>query len=286
MIAIGIYAGMFAVGRHGAANGLDGFDQSAARFTVTCLLLAPLAIGRAKGIMERLGLLRVLVIMSLQGAVYSVVFLSGLNYAPAIYGAALVPGLQPFVVVFLGLFVLGERVEALNIVAFLICLFGCVLMILGSDPAAVENQLLGFTLFGASPLMWGSYTFLLRSWTIEPLDALVVVGVSSGIVFLPPYFAFCGLEALEAPLIAISLQFVYQGLLVGILAALFFALAVKRMGSTEVAALTPSMPAMATIIALLWLNEVPSTPQWLGIGLISAGLVLSKIRGFAPRAKA
>ena len=44
MIAIGIYAGMFAVGRHGAANGLDGFDQSAARFTVTCLLLAPLAI--------------------------------------------------------------------------------------------------------------------------------------------------------------------------------------------------------------------------------------------------
>lgn len=276
MTAIAIYAGMFAVGRHGAGNGLDGFDQSAARFLMSCILLAPLALRRASGIWTRLGLFRILVLMSLQGAVYSVVFLSALTYAPAVYGAAFVPGLQPFVVVVLGFLILAERPGKIKTIAFAICFAGCSIMIIGPSTAPAANLSAGLALFGVSTLMWGSYTFLLRVWSIEPLDALVVIGVSSGILFLPPYFAIREFVALEAPLSALLLQLIYQGVFVGILAALLFASAVQKIGSLSVAALTPTMPALATIIALVTLGEDPSVFQWAGIGLVSIGLIISK----------
>jgi drug/metabolite transporter (DMT)-like permease len=102
--------------------------------------------------------------------------------------------------------------------------------------------------------------------------------VSSGILFLPPYFVVREFAALEAPIGALFLQLIYQGVLVGILAALLFASAVQKIGSLSVAALSPTMPALATIIALFALGEVPSAPQWVGIALITGGLVLSRLR--------
>ena len=67
MAAICIYAGMFTVGRHGGSHGLNGFDQTALRFFVSFVVLIPFAMFRARGILIRLGVWRILVLLILQG---------------------------------------------------------------------------------------------------------------------------------------------------------------------------------------------------------------------------
>lgn len=274
MAAICIYAGMFAVGRHGGANGLDGFDQTALRFVVSFLVLVPFAFSRAGGILARLGAWRILTLLVLQGAVYSFVFLAGLVFAPVAYGAALVPGLQPFVVMAWSFVLLGEHPGSARLVGLVVCLLGCVCIIFGNMVALTAGVGFGIALFLLSALMWGSYTFLLRYWSVRPMDALLVVGVSSGLLFLPPYAILAGQSILVAPWDALALQVVYQGVLVGIVAVLLMPYAVGRIGSTQVAALSPSMPVLATLFALIALGENPSVTQWIGIGVVTVGLVV------------
>jgi len=274
MAAIIIYAGMFTVGRHGGASGLDGFDQTALRFIVSFLVLIPFVFSRVRGIVARLGLWRILALLVLQGAVYSFVFLAGLVFAPVAYGAALVPGLQPFVVMAWSFTVLGERPGSARLIGLVVCLLGCGTIIFGNLVALTSDVVFGIFLFLLSALMWGSYTFLLRQWSVKPLDALFVVGVSSGLLFLPPYAAMAGASIFEAPIGAVLIQAVYQGVLVGIIAVLLMPFAVGKIGSTQVAALTPSMPVLATLIALATLGETPSLSQWIGIGIVTCGLAI------------
>lgn len=274
MVAICIYAGMFTVGRHGGTNNLDGFDQTALRFIVSFVALIPFAFSRAKGILERLGAWRIFALLILQGAVYSFIFLAGLVFAPVAYGAALVPGLQPFVVMGWSFFLLGERPGAARLIGLIVCLTGCGFIILGNLVELTAGVWIGIALFFLSALMWGSYTFLLRQWAVQPIDALFVVGVSSGALFLPPYFLVAGASILEAPSEAIAIQAVYQGVFVGIIAVLLMPFAVGKIGSTQVAALTPSMPVLATLFALLILNEAPTSMQWVGLCVVTLGLLV------------
>lgn len=274
LAAICIYAGMFAVGRHGGANGLDGFDQTALRFLVSFMVLAPLAFSRARGIINRLGVWRILTLLVLQGAVYSFVFLAGLVFAPVAYGAALVPGLQPFVVMAWSYFLLGEPPGPARIVGLAVCLIGCLAIVFGNMVELTVGVGFGIVLFLLSAAMWGSYTFLLRQWSVKPMDALFVVGVSSGLLFLPPYALLAGPAIIAAPADALALQAIYQGVLVGIIAVLLMPYAVGKIGSTHVAALTPSMPVMATLFALIALGETPSAFQWIGLAIVTVGLII------------
>lgn len=77
--AICIYAGMFTVGRAGAAAGLDGYDQTALRFLVSTIVVLPFGIIGLRKIIAQIGLWRCVALAILNGATYSAVFLgSGL----------------------------------------------------------------------------------------------------------------------------------------------------------------------------------------------------------------
>jgi drug/metabolite transporter (DMT)-like permease len=284
LAAITIYAGMFFLVRHGAANGLDRFDRTALRFVVSTLIVTPFVRARVRAILSYLGWVKILVLITLQGAIYSCVFLGALTYAPAVYAATGVPGLQPFVVTGLSLVVLGQKPRWLGFGALTLCLMGCALMTLSPGTGEAQKPHAGIMPVLSSALMWGSYSFVLRHWQVSPVGALLVVGVSSGPLYLPPYFWAVGLDALNAPLSTISLQAVYQGLGLGVLAVLLFAGAVQRIGSTAVASLTPAMPVMAVLIALLALGEVPSTLRWIGSTLVTIGPAATQsARFFAAR---
>ena len=171
-------------------------------------------------------------------------------------------------------FFLGEPPGTARMAGLAVCLVGCLAIIFGNMVALTASVSIGISLFLLSTLMWGSYTFLLRYWSVKPTDALFVVGVSSGLLFLPPYVFLAGTSILAAPTDALALQAVYQGVLVGIIAVLLMPYAVGKIGSTQVAALTPSMPIMATLFALIVLGETPSVTQWVGLGTVTVGLII------------
>ena len=288
LTAIAIYAGMFAAGRHGAAHGLDGFDQTAIRFGVSALLLLPFAWAGATPAFRRLGAGRLLALFVLGGAPYSCVFLGALVFAPVAYGAALVPGLQPLAVIALSAVLLAQRPALPNLIGALVCLGGLLLVLVDQQRsvAAGPGVLLGVGLFVLSAALWGGYAVALKAWKVEPREVLATTAPLSALLYLPPYMLWRGVEPiLAAPATALMVQVVYQGALVGVAALVLYAWAVKAAGSTPVAALAPAMPIMAALIGLAVLGEAPSTLQWAGLAVVTAGLLAGAVWPALRRAR-
>jgi drug/metabolite transporter (DMT)-like permease len=279
LAAIAIYAGLFTVGRHGAAHGLDGFDQTAIRFAVSGLLVLPFAWAHAGTAARRLGAGRLLALFVLGGAPYSAVFLGGLVFAPAAYGAALVPGLQPLAVMAIAALWLAQRPAMPNLVGALVCLGGLALVLLDTQHLAApggtgSRLLIGVALFVLSAALWGGYAVALKAWKVEPREVLATTAPLSALLYVPVYLLWHGAgPVMAAPMEALLLQVVYQGGLVGVAALVLYAWAVKSAGSAAVAALAPAMPVMAALFGLFFLGEAPSPLQWAGLAVVTTGLL-------------
>lgn len=274
--AICIYAGMFTVGRAGAAAGLDGYDQTALRFLVSTVVVLPFGIIGLRTIIAQIGLWRCVALAILNGATYSAVFLGGLTFAPVAYGAALVPGLQPFVVMLLGLLIVGTSPPRPILIGNLVCLAGLVVVFLDQSKSLRSDTFIGITLFLCAAGMWGSYAFFVKHWKVPAKTALVIIGSFSPLLFLPAYVWFRGLSLMTSDPWAIALQIIYQGGLVGIVAVFLYPLAISILGSTQVAALSPAMPLLATLLGAFILGEMPTKLQWTSVGLVTLGLAINQ----------
>jgi drug/metabolite transporter (DMT)-like permease len=281
--AITIYAGMFAVGRAGAAAGLDGYDQTALRFAVSAALILPFGLLACRGILSQIGVWRCVMLAILNGATYSAVFLGGLTFAPVAYGAALVPGLQPFVVMLLSLLVVGQRPARPVLIGNLVCLTGLLVVLADQQGAWQADRLIGIGLFLCAALMWGSYAFFVRQWSVPARTALLIIGSLSPLMFLPVYLYFSGFSVLAAAPEAIMLQMIYQGLLVGIVAVFLYPYAIAVLGSTQVAALSPAMPLLATLLGVFFISENPSDLQWTGVAVVTIGLCVSQVGSYLAK---
>ncbi len=278
--AILIYAGMFTVGRVGAAAGLDGYDQTALRFLVSAVLIAPIGLLALRDIFKRIGFWRCLALALLNGATYSAVFLGALTFAPVAYGAALVPGLQPFVVMTLGMVLLATRPPPHVLLGNMVCLLGLAAVLADQVGGWSPSVLIGIGLFLCAAAMWGSYAFFVKLWGVDARTALIIIGTLSPILFLPPYLWFREVGIMQADPWALGLQMVYQGGFVGIVAVFLYPFAISVLGSTKVATLSPAMPLLATLIGLALLAEFPSPLQWIGVAIVTTGLAISQLGYF------
>jgi drug/metabolite transporter (DMT)-like permease len=271
LAAIAIYAGMFAVGRSGAASGLNGFDQTALRFAFSGIAVLPLTLWFGRSALIKLGWAKLLGLVVLGGSVYSAVFLSGLVFAPVAFGAALVPGLQPIAVLILSSVLFSEQVTPRKLAGPAVCLVGMMVMMIASSAVMKPGYSIGIALFVSAAAMWGAYAVALKAWSVEPMEALAMTAPLSALVFLPVYMSIRGLAPiLDAPLSASLLQVAYQGVLVGIAAVFLYASAVKISGSIAVSSLSPAMPVLAIMIGW-WLLGVPSRRWWESEGGVISG---------------
>jgi len=266
-------------GRAGAADGLDGYDQTAIRFAASALLVIPSAVHAARPAMRRMGGRAVLAVLVLGGAPYSCVFLGGLVFAPISYGVAIVSALQPMVVMLLGVALFAHRPGRPAVVGTGICFLGLAVMLDGADTPAGDSSLLGIALFLLPAALWGGYAVALGLWRIAARDLLVVSIPLSALLYLPAYLAWRGTGTLlTAPAEALLLQALYQGLLVGVVALLLYAWAVERAGAELIAALAPAMPAAAVLVGQVFLGEAPGPLGWFGLALVSLGLGIGVYR--------
>ncbi len=137
---------------------------------------------------------------------------------------------------------------------------------------------LGFVAAGA---LWGTFTFLLRRWRVDALQATATVAVLSMAVVVPAYLVLYGLP--ELPAGAMAVQAVYQGGLGGCLGVLAYSLAVSHLGASRAALFPSFVPALATLLAMPMLGQVPDALQATGILLASLGL-LDRARPVRPQA--
>jgi drug/metabolite transporter (DMT)-like permease len=123
--------------------------------------------------------------------------------------------------------------------------------------------------------MWACYAIVLRQSQLDPLHAAALVATGSCVLFLPPYFAVHGLRAFDAPVHDLAFQALFQGVVVSIVALFFFGKSIAILGASAGAAFGALTPAMAALLAIPILREVPAPKDWAAILAVSVGVYLA-----------
>ncbi|MBN9886676.1 DMT family transporter [Pelagibaca abyssi] len=273
-----IWAGWMAITRIGVTTTLDAWDIAALRFGFAGLVLLPVVWHRGWAL-ERLGWRRLLLLVAGAGAPYALIAAQGLRFAPAAHAGALIPGVMPLFVAALAAVFLGEQFTVARRFG-LTFIFAGLLTIVGASlieglTAGGLARSGGHALFLAAAFLWACFTATMRWGGIAPLHATALVSVGSMIGYVPFYLLIAGDRLIEAPLADIATQAIYQGLLATVVSLTLFGRAVAILGASSGAAFGALVPAMAALLAIPMLGELPSASDWAGIAAITLGVYLA-----------
>lgn len=214
----------------------------------------------------------------LAGATFNLVVVHGFLYAPASHGGVIIPGTVMLVSMLAGHFLLHERLTVPKTVGSGAIILGLLALSLGAETAqnSFKDRWIGDSIFILAGLMWGTYTFLLRIW---PVDPLVTVARISGISFIGIaiyHFAVQPeIHLFSMPSDMLIIQLVYQSILVSMVAVLLFSKSVTILGASKASLINSFSPGITIILAFIILKEIPSGLEKLGLGTILLGIMLA-----------
>jgi drug/metabolite transporter (DMT)-like permease len=260
--------------RLAVTTSLDPWDIAALRFGLAGALLAPVVVRRGLA-RERLGWRGLAIVIAGGGAPYALVAAEGLRLGPAWNQGALNPGCIPLFVALIAAIVLGERLSRAAKFGLALIAAGALIIVAGHGAAWSPWRSLGDALSLAAALMWAGFTVAMRQARLAPLHAAALVSGGSLAVCLPLYLAVRGVALAEVPLAELAVQAIFQGVLVTIVALLFYGRAVAILGASAGAAFGALVPALAALLAIPLLGEWPDPANWAAILGISAGVYLA-----------
>lgn len=271
------------VATFGYRAGMSALDLTLLRFATSGLIMLPLflRIGVAKA--GGLGWPRALLLILLAGPLYNMVLIGGLTWAPASHSSLIYPACTPVFTALLAKLLL-DRGERLPVGGLVLLVAGVLTIKLAGilHPAAgvSSDAWRGDLLFMVAALMWSFYTVLMRRWNTNPLAVVSVVQVG-GLLYLPVYFLAEGTAVFRLAPTAITIQVLYQGVLVSVISVLLFNLAVRRIGA-KASMFTAMMPVVGVSLAVVALGEPLTLSLIAGTLLIVGGLFLS-LKRKSPR---
>ena len=254
----------------------------AARYVVPGVLLLPFAwrLGLSRQGIGGLSWPKAALLTATGGLQFGWFVTAGLQYAPASQATIFTSAGVPLFVVLLAWPFLRELPTAGQILGVLLILAGDALVV-SRGLAGGDNQLPGQIMFVLAGLGWAVYTLLVRRWRVNGMLATVTISVGSGGVFLPYYLLFGDSNLSAAPALEIVFQFIYMGAFVGIGATLAYTAAVKVLGAQRTALTTALVPACATLLAIPFLGEIPTSAEAIGVVAVTAGMPFAL--GWRPR---
>ena len=201
---------------------------------------------------------------------------TGVYYAPASDAGALAAGMLPFWTALFAFIITGETPSRMRFLGLLIILLGAVLVgsysILASSD---QNTWKGHLLFLAGSGMWSIYSVHFRQSGIKPLAGLVFGLFWGTTVLIPLLLLFGDVSFEKASNFDIFSMIILQGLLIAILAMLFYNFAIRQLGSAQTAAFGALTPILALIGGFLFLGETITPLKSVGIFIVAIGVVLA-----------
>ena len=257
---------------------MDAWDIAALRFGIAGLILSPVLVRRGLA-PDRLGWLGLLVIITGLGAPYALIAVSGMRFAPASDQGALNPGCMPLFVALIAAVVLGDKLSTMRKLGLSLILAGAVTITAWHSASwstgRNTSRSFGDALFLAAAFLSACFTVVTRQAKLEPLHAAALVSTGSLVIYLPIYFALCGIRLARLPLVEFAVQALFQGVLVTIVSLLLYGRAIEILGAVPAAAFGALVPALSALLAIPLLGEWPSDTDWVGIILISTGVYLA-----------
>jgi drug/metabolite transporter (DMT)-like permease len=265
-----VWAGFLLSSRLSAQQAFTAWDVAALRYAGAFVAAVPLAMLLG---WPRLPPLRVAAIVATAALGFPLLAYHGFTVAPAAHGGVMLPGTLPFLTAALGAAFLAEawtrrRVLSLAVVA-------CGIALLASDTfGAHPGAWRGDLLFLAGSACWAVYTLLIRLWGISAVQATLTAALWAAPLYLPVWWLVLPSNLAAIPAGPVAWQLVYQGVFAVLVAGFLFTRAVTAIGAARTTTITALVPAMAALGAWPLLDEPLGPVGLLGVGLVSAGMIL------------
>lgn len=267
-----IWSGFIVFARAGIVSGLTPFDIAGLRFIVAGVLILPFAIRWWPKNLP----LRIQILLSVMGPgmLNSLLMFVGLSNASAAYAGVFANGAIPLFTMLITLVVLGDKPKLTQILGAFVIILGGTLVAWRGLAEGGPDIAFGIVLFlGASGLI-ASYIWMLKRYDVTPRQALAIVNVPNTVIYLPIWLLFLPSTVMEVPLEVVALQAAFQGIGPGFLAVMIFAVMANQLGATATAGVAASVPAVAALLAVPVLNEIPTPLEWFGIAIVTTGLAI------------
>lgn len=277
---LGVLFGSIAALIWGAWPVVTAFGIKEANFTpyelvfLRLIVAGPLLLPWAfRGDNSRKSWVQALLLSLLAGGTYSFMSASGFQYASAIHGGVIIPGTLMLVGLIASHIWLKDRLTRNRIMGAIAIVAGLGFLAAGS-PAQADgtSSLFGDMIFFCAGIMWATYTLLLRIWPMDPIVVTARVSLISfiGILIIHPFAG--NLDFSEVPTGLMVLQVVWQGLLSAVVAIILFNKGVVILGAARAGVVNALVPVITLVLAFLFLGEIPTSMEQVGITLILVGI--------------
>ena len=275
-----LFAGMLVVSRFGATSSLTVYDMAGLRFGVAGICTLPIILRMR---WPRLEIWKVLVIAGTSGSPFALFLFGGMSFAPVAHGGIVVNGAMPVIAAGLAWFAFGARLGPWRVVGIVMIVAGVAAT--GWDALAngMPGQWRGHLLFLGAAACNATFLTTVRGWGITALQSLIIVNGVNLLLYVPLWLLFLPSNLAATPWPEIALQGVYQGIVAAFFASIMIAHAARMLGGMRQAAIMSGAPAVAVLIAIPALGEIPSTISIVGVIVVALGPGL--LQGIAsPRA--
>lgn len=275
LLTVSMWAGWLVATRFAAKTDLAAAEIALFRYGIPALVLWPILL-RRKFIPVGARPVQMLLIFAGGGLPYFFLGASGMQFAPAADGATMMPGTMPLWVALIAIMIFGEKFPRIRVAGFAFIALGALATSGGALLHGMENGAWrGHLLFLSASLSWAIYTQAYKRSHIDPWHASAFIAVFSTIGFLP-LAGWEGIEHIMAlPIDRLLIQMWFQGIGAGIVATWSYGYAVTKLGAPGGAAIGALTPPLATLAALVLIGEIPEWSTWVGVFLVSFGVLLT-----------
>ena len=265
-------AGMLVVSRFGATSSLTVYDMAGLRFGVAGVCTLPIILSMR---WPRLEIWKMLVIAATSGAPFALFLFGGMSFAPVAHGGIVTNGAMPVIAAGIAWFAFGNRLGGWRVFGIVMIVSG--VLATGWDALAngMPGQWRGHLLFLGAAACNATFLTTVRGWDITALQSLIIVNGFNLVLYVPIWLLFLPSNLAATPWPEIALQGVYQGIVAAFFASIMIAHAARMLGGMRQAAVMSGAPAVAVLIAIPTLGEIPSTISIIGVVVVTAGILVA-----------
>jgi drug/metabolite transporter (DMT)-like permease len=209
------------------------------------------------------------------GAPFLLIIGNGMRYAPTADVGPLVPGTMPLIVALLSVVIFKEKLGWARAIGFALCLAGVLTIAGRSILTASGDTSFGHLLLVTAAFCWACYTVAFRHVGVTAIEMAALVSFWSALAMLP-----FGIPPLidafnKGAYNDLIVQAIIQGLGSGLVALVLYNIGIARLGASRAAAFVALVPALATLIAIPLLKEIPDAASIFGVVTTGLGVLLA-----------
>lgn len=271
--AVTIWGAWVALTRYAVIGSLTPAAVTLLRVGIPTILLAPVLF--RIGIWPKGKTVPFLFCILGAGVPFLLIIGNGMRYAPTADVGPMVPGTMPLIVALLSVVIFKEKLGWARAIGFALCLAGVLTIVGRSILTSSGDTSFGHLLLVTAAFCWACYTVAFRHVGVTAIQMAALVSFWSTLAILP--FGVAPLldafnKGAHNDLIV---QALIQGLGSGLIALVLYNIAIARLGASRSAAFVALVPALATLIAIPLLKEIPDLASIIGVVTTGSGVLLA-----------